>query len=332
MGKIRWGILSTARINRRVIPALKASAQNELVAVASRNLEHARAYAHEWKIPVAYGSYGELLNDPNIDVIYISLPNHLHAEWTIKAAQAGKHVLCEKPLALNVADVDRISAAAAAGGVTVMEAFMYRHHPMTLKVRELVETGAIGDVRYLRATFTFILDATSTNIRWQPESGGGSLWDIGCYPVSYARLIMGCLPAEVCGAQVLGDSGIDVSFTGQIRFPNGAFAQVESSFELPSYTSVEIRGTQGTILVPVPFNPSQERTQITLIQADKQRELHFDYPLLYKGEVEDMAAAITTHKPPRLSLAESREIIAILTALYQSALENRPIRFEPHAV
>jgi D-xylose 1-dehydrogenase (NADP+, D-xylono-1,5-lactone-forming) len=331
MDKIRWGILSTARINRHVIPALKASVQNELVAVASRDLEHARKYAQEWKIPAAYGSYTELLNDPHIDVIYISLPNHLHAEWTIKAAQAGKHVLCEKPLALNVAAVDQISAAAAAGEVTVMEAFMYRHHPMTLKVRELVDTGAIGDVRYLRATFSFILDPSSTNIRWQPESGGGSLWDIGCYPVSYARMVMGCLPSEVYGDQVLGDSGIDVSFTGQLRFPNGAFAQVESSFELPYTTGVEIRGTQGTILVPVPFNPNQKRTQISLIQGDQQRELHFDYPLLYQGEVEDMAAAITTHKPPRLSLSESREIIAMLTALYQSARENRPIRFESQA-
>jgi xylose dehydrogenase (NAD/NADP) len=331
MGKIRWGILSTARINRLVIPALKASAQNELVAVASRNLEHARKYSQEWKIPVAYGSYTDLLNDPHIDVIYISLPNHLHAEWTIKAAQAGKHVLCEKPLALNVAEVDQINAAAAAGKVTVMEAFMYRHHPMTLKVRELVDTGAIGDVRYLRATFSFILNPSSTNIRWQPESGGGSLWDIGCYPVSYARMVMGCLPSEVYGDQVLGDSGIDVSFTGQLRFPNGAFAQVESSFELPYTTGVEIRGTQGTILVPVPFNPNQKRTQISLIQGDQQRELHFDYPLLYQGEVEDMAAAITTHKPPRLSLSESREIIAMLTALYQSARENRPIRFESQA-
>jgi D-xylose 1-dehydrogenase (NADP+, D-xylono-1,5-lactone-forming) len=325
MKKIRWGLLSTARINRRVIPALQVSKTSELVAVASRSLDHAREYAQEWKIPQAYGSYEELIHAADIDAVYISLPNHLHADWSIKAAQAGKHVLCEKPLALTVADVDRVSAAAEAAGVNIMEAFMYRHHPMTLKVRELIEQGAIGEVRYMRSTFSFTLNP-GVNIRWQPESGGGSLWDIGCYPVSYTRMIMGSLPEEVYASQVIGETGIDVSFTGQMKFAGGVCAQIESSFELPFYTGVEIRGTQGTILVPVPFNPNKAETRVTLIQGDDVHDFHFNYPQLYLGEVDHMADRINNHVAPRLPLSESREIMTMLTALYQSARENRTIQ------
>ena len=229
MKKLRWGILSTARINRNLIPALRASPRNELSAVASRDLARARDYAREWKIPGAYGSYEELLGDPNIDVIYNSLPNHLHAEWTIKAAQAGKHVLCEKPLALTLAEVDQVTQAARQAGVNVVEAFMYRHHPMNLKVRELIEKGVLGEIRYMRGTFSFVLNRPG-NIRWLPETGGGSLWDIGCYPVSYARMVMGKAPDQVFAAQVIGESGVDLSLTGQMQYANGAFAQVE--FEL----------------------------------------------------------------------------------------------------
>jgi len=328
MKKLRWGILSTARINRNVIPALKASARNELVAVASRDLAKAQAYAADWHIPRTYGSYEELLGASDIDVIYNPLPNQLHAEWTIKAAQAGKHVLCEKPFALTVAEVDQMIAAASTAGVSVVEAFMYRHHPMTLKVRELIESGSLGEVRYMRATFSFELNRTA-NIRWLPETGGGSLWDIGCYPVSYARMVLGQAPMELYGSQLLGESGIDLSFTGQMRYANGAFAQVECSFALPYYTAVEIRGTQGTLKIATPFNPKEAKTSITLLRGDISEELTFHYPLLYQGEVEDLADGILNHKPPRLPLAESRELIATLTGLYRSAALNRPLPFNP---
>jgi predicted dehydrogenase len=327
MKTLRWGILSTARINRLIIPAINASPRSELAAVASRDLNKARAYAKEWKIPSAYGSYEELLAAPDIDVIYNPLPNHLHPEWSIKALQAGKHVLCEKPFALTLPEVDAMIAAATSTGRVLMEAFMYRHHPMTLKVRELVETGAIGEVRYLRGAFSFVLDRPG-NIRWQPETGGGSLWDIGCYPASYARMIMGAAPVEVYGSQILGESGVDLSFNGQLRYVNGAYAQIESSFQLPYYTSIEIRGTHGTILVPTPFNPSQAQTKIDLIHDGDQQEIKFDFPHLYLGEVENMADAILAKKEPRLPLSETREMIATLIALYRSAAENRPLALE----
>ncbi len=178
---LRWGLLGTARINRMVIPPLRASAGNRLLAVASRDLARATGYAKEWGIERAHGAYEALLADPEIDAVYIPLPNHLHAEWTIRAARAGKHVLCEKPLALTVAEVDAMGAAARESGVVLAEAFMYRHHPQTLKVKELVDAGAIGPVRFVRGTFSFPLTRPD-DVRLRPEWGGGCLWDVGCYP------------------------------------------------------------------------------------------------------------------------------------------------------
>jgi len=260
--------------------------------------------------------------------VYIPLPNHMHAEWAIKAAQAGKHVLCEKPLALSVNEVDAITAAAEKYKVMIVEAFMYRHHPQTLKVRELIETGSLGQIRYMRGTFSFVLDRPG-NIRWFPETGGGSLWDIGCYPVSYSQMVMGSVPIEMYAAQTIGQSGVDLSFIGQMRYPNGGFAQIASSFILPYYTYIEIRGTEGAVQVPNPYNPKQAETRIYVIRGDDREEMKFKYPHLYLGEIEDLADAILTQKQPRLPLSESRDLIATLTGLYRSARENRPLPFDP---
>ena len=327
MKKLQVGILSTARINRSVIPGIRASQRCELSAIASRDQARSLAFAAEWNIPRSYDSYEDLLGDPTIDVIYNPLPNHLHAEWTIKAAQAGKHVLCEKPIALTVSDVDSIAAAAAQANVTVVEAFMYRHHPMTLKVRELVETGSLGEVLYVRGTFSFLLNRPH-DIRWQPESGGGSIWDIGCYPVSYALMVMGDAPTEVYGTQVIGESGVDVHFSGQLRFRNDRLAQVQSSFLLPFHTGIEIRGTRGTIQIPTPFNPKEEQISFTLITGDVSQEFSFQYPYLYQGEFDNLADVILDHAQARLPLSESRKIIATLVALATSARQNRPITLE----
>lgn len=324
MTKLQVGILSTARINRLVIPGIRASQRCELAAVASRDLARSQAFAAEWQIPRSYGSYQELLKDPAIDVIYNPLPNHLHAEWTIKAAQAGKHVICEKPIALTVADVDAIIATAAQSNVNVVEAFMYRHHPMTLKVRELVENGSLGDVLYVRGAFTFVLNRPN-DIRWQPETGGGSIWDIGCYPVSYAIMVMGDAPTEVYSTQITGQSGVDVHFSGQLRFSKNRLAQVQSSFILPSHTDIEIRGTRGTIHVPTPFNPRQARNSFTLVTDDNREDFSFQYPYLCQGEFDNLADVILDHARPRLPLSESRKIISTLTCLIKSARENQPV-------
>jgi D-xylose 1-dehydrogenase (NADP+, D-xylono-1,5-lactone-forming) len=207
---LRWGILSTARINKALIPPLQSSKRNKLLAVASRSQDKADAYARAKKIKRAYGSYEALLADPEIDVIYNPLPNHLHAEWTIKAVEAGKHVLCEKPLALSLDEVDAIAAAADKHGKIVAEAFAYRAHPQTLKVKEIVDSGKLGKIKMVHGSFTFVM-TNPDDYRWKPEMGGGGLWDIGCYPLSYTRTVLGAEPLEVFGWQGTAPTGVDAS-------------------------------------------------------------------------------------------------------------------------
>ncbi len=320
---LHWGLLSTARINRALIPPLRASARNELIAVASRELETAKAYASEWSIPRAYGSYDDLLADPNIDVIYNPLPNALHAEWTIKAVQAGKHVLCEKPLALSTDEVDAMDAAAKQAGVVVAEAFMYRHHPQTLKVKEMVDNGAIGSLRLVRGAFTFNL-TRKADVRLDPALGGGSIWDVGCYPISYARYIVGAEPMEAYGWQIAGPGGVDETFVGQMRFANGVCAQFDCGFRAPFRTHIEIVGSDGAISIPHPFRPGLGE-RITVTRGDDVQTLTIPGEELYVGEVEDMADAILLGKPPRVSLADSRGNVATIAALLRSARENRPL-------
>ncbi len=321
---VTWGLLSTARINRALIPILQRSPRTRLLAVASRDQERAEAYARSWNIPRACGRYEDLLADPEVQVIYNSLPNHLHAEWTIRALEAGKHVLCEKPLALSLEEVDAMIAAARRNGRVLAEAFMYRHHPQTLQVVELVRSGAVGEVQLVRGAFTFRLEREG-NYRHFREMGGGSLWDVGCYPVSYARLIMGAEPIEVMGMQVRGPGEADVMFVGQMRFPGERFAQFDSGFCAPFRAFVEIVGSQGTLLVPQPFKPGV-RSQVVLRREDQEETLLIEGQELYLGEVEDICDAVELGRPPRVSLEESRGNVATLWALLRSAETGQLIR------
>jgi predicted dehydrogenase len=320
--RLRWGLLGTARINRALIPALRASERSDLLAVASRDADKGAAHAREWGIPRVLG-YEEMLGDPAIDVVYIPLPNSLHAEWTVRAARAGKHVLCEKPLALTVEEVDAVAAAARATGVVVAEAFMYRHHPQTRRVKELVAAGAIGDLKLVRGAFTFDL-TRETDVRLAASLGGGSLWDVGCYPVSYARYLVGAEPAEAFGWQAVGPSGIDEGFYGQLRFGPDVFAQFDSGFRAAFRTRLEVVGRAGAIVVDRPFKPTPQES-IHLTRGDQTEEVPVSGPAeLYLGEVEDMADVVLLGRPPSISLAESRGNVAALVALYRSAREGRP--------
>lgn len=323
---LRWGFLSTAKINRALIQPLYASKRNRLAAVASRQAAQAEAYARDWNIPRAFGSYEAMLADPEIDVIYNPLPNHLHAEWTIKAVQAGKHVLCEKPLALSLAEVGAITDAAKNAGKVVAEAFMYRHHPQTLKVKEIVDSGALGQLRLISGAFTYTF-TRSGNYRNDPKMGGGSIWDVGCYPISYARMIIGTEPLEVFGWQVTGSSGIDESFIGQMRFPGDIHAQFDSSFRSPFRTHIEIVGSDATLSVPVPFRPGKNE-KLCLTRNDKTDTIRVRGQESYIGEVEDMADAILLGKPPRVSLTDSCANVAAIVALLESARRNKPISLE----
>ncbi|HXF85480.1 MAG TPA: Gfo/Idh/MocA family oxidoreductase [Anaerolineales bacterium] len=321
---LNWGFLSTARITRALIPPLQASKRNQLLAVASRSQEVADAYAKEKKIPRAYGSYEALLADPEIDVIYNPLPNHLHAEWTIKAVQAGKHVLCEKPLALSVEEVDAIREAARKHGRVVAEAFMYRHHPQTRKVQEIVQSGSLGTLKLIRGSFTFFLTREG-DVRLKPEWGGGSIWDVGCYPISYARTVVGEEPLEVFGWQVTGPTGIDETFVGQMRFRNDVIAQFDSSFVIPFHAFMEIVGSEGTLNIPRPFKPG-ENEKIYLTRGEKTETIKIKGWELYLGEVEDMADAILLGKQPLISLEDSRANVAVIVALLESARTGKPAR------
>ena len=320
---LRWGLLGTARINRMVIPPLRVCAGNRLLAVGSREAARAAAYAKEWNIVRAHGSYEALLADPEIDAVYIPLPNHLHAEWTIRAARAGKHVLCEKPLALTVAEVDAMEAAARENGVVLAEAFMYRHHPQTLKVKELVDGGAIGSVRFVRGTFSFPLDHPN-DVRLRPEWGGGCLWDVGCYPLSFARFVLGEEPVEVVGSQVVGPSGIDETFAGQLVFPGEILVQIDAGFRSAVRTGLEIAGTEGTIVVRQPWRP--EGLPILLTRGGETEEIAAGGEDRYLLEIEDLADCVRTGRTPRVTLAESRGNVATIVALLESARTGRAVK------
>jgi len=325
MKKLRWGLLSTARINRALLPPLRASARNELTAVASRDLERAQAYARERDIPRFFGSYAAMLADPDVDVIYNPLPNSLHTEWTIKAVQAGKHVLCEKPLAVTVEEVDAMTAAAKKAGVVLMEAFMYRHHPQTLKVKELIEGGAIGTLQVMHGSFTFkITNENEDDVRLNSSLGGGSIWDVGCYPISYARLIAGAEPIEVFGWQITGASGVDETFAGQLRFPQDVYAQFDCGFRTPFRSHMELVGNEGSLAIGRPFQPELNE-QMILTNGEKKEVITVPGQELYLGEVENMADAILNGQPPRMSLADSRNNVATIQALLRSAKEGKPI-------
>jgi xylose dehydrogenase (NAD/NADP) len=316
---VRWGIISTANINRRVIPAIRLSKRGELVAVASREKSHAEAYAAQWDIPRAYGSYSSMLESDLIDAVYISLPNHLHAEWTVKSLENGKHVLCEKPFALTLDEVDKMIAASEATGLVLSEAFMYRHHPQTKLVGEWVKQGRLGEISLVRGVLNFRIKHRE-NIRLDPNMGGGALWDIGIYPVSMAQFVMGETPERVIGDQWIGDTGVDETFIGQLHYSRNRLAQISSSFRTPFYSSIEILGTKGTLILNRPFVQMDEKRQLIFRPATGEAQvLSVPEKELYLGEIEDMNAAILDGKLPLISLNETRNHVRTVLALYESA-------------
>ncbi|MEM6646445.1 MAG: Gfo/Idh/MocA family oxidoreductase [Bacteroidota bacterium] len=318
MDILNWGLLSTARINRSLIPAIRASGRSRLIGVASRSTERAQAYAEDWGIEQSYGSYAAMLADPNIHVVYNALPNHLHVEWTIKAVEAGKHVLCEKPIALTPADVTAIADAAKSHGRIVTEGFMYRHHARTKHVQRLLAEGILGELVLVKGAFTFTI-ADVHKIRLDPAMGGGSLWDVGCYPVSFARMVTGEEPEAVQALQVLGETGVDLSLTGQMHFPSGVLAQFDCGFNAPFRMEMELVGTEARMVLPKAFKPTDD-TPILMYRGDEAPEV-IDVPgnLLYLDEVEDLVSAALDGTPPLLSLAESRANVAAITQLYEAA-------------
>ena len=328
MAKVRWGLLSTANINKCLIPAIRASARGELTAVASRGGESAAAYAEEWGIPAAFGSYRAMLASDAIDAVYIGLPNHLHAEWSIAAMRLGKHVLCEKPFALSLAEVDEMTAVSRETGRVLTEAFMYRHHPQTIAAGELVRSGRLGRVTLVRGVFNFSFRSRE-NIRLVPEWGGGCLWDVGVYPLSFAQFIYGAAPLRVSGERWIGETGVDEVFSGQMLYPDGGMAQISSAFCTPWHTRVEVLGTAGRLVLNRPFVAMEDGRRMEFHPAaGEAEEIAVQERELYAGEVEDMHAAILDGKRPYLSLGETRDHVKTALALHEAARSGRAVSLE----
>jgi D-xylose 1-dehydrogenase (NADP+, D-xylono-1,5-lactone-forming) len=337
---IRWALLSTARINERILPELRRSGRSHVMAVASRDRERARTYAAQNEIPKAYGSYAELCGDESIDAVYISLPNSLHAEWCVKLAAAGKHVLCEKPLALSQAEVEDIITAAEGSGVVIQEALGMRFHPQTALVRSLIQSGEIGEVRLVRGWFSFTLRAEA-DIRLDPELGGGSLWDLGCYPITLFRATLGVDPIEVFGWSTGESAQVDLTFAGQIRYANGVRAQIGTSMtSVPSW-GAEFLGSRGRIQLSHPWlNRIGSEAEVTIWRAgsgtaadtfgDDPDHLvvgvkRFENVNAYAEEVAAFEATLLDGREPTFPLEESRTNVATAAALLASAQGNRSV-------
>lgn len=321
MGRLRWGILGTARINRRVIPAIRLAPRSELAAIASRTRPRAEACAAEWQIPRVFAGYQALVDDRAIDAVYIPLPNSEHVPWTLAAVAAGKHVLCEKPMALDPAGVDQIHAAAAIAKVVVEEGYMYRHEPLTAKVQHLVHSGALGTVRAIVSGFTFAL-TNATDPRLDPALGGGSLWDVGCYPVTYAGLLAGRDPKMVFGSAHWHASGVDEEFMGMLRYPAGTTATIYSGFRSPLRTWLEVIGSEGSLTVPNPFKPGIRET-LELERHGRIEAIEVaGSPELFVRQIEHFEHSALDGAPSVVTLADSRAAAATLSALLGSARDT----------
>jgi xylose dehydrogenase (NAD/NADP) len=316
MAGLRWGILGPGRISTRIVRAVRAADRAELVAVGSRDADRAAAYAARFGIGQAFGSYDALLASPDVDVVYIALPNHLHAEWTIRALEAGKHVLCEKPLALRVADVEAIEAASREAGRIAVEAFMYLHHPQIVRVLELVEGGQLGQLELVRGSFSFLLSAPD-DPRVDPDMGGGSLWDVGCYPVSFARRVTGQEPDRLAASARFDERGVDRTFVGQLHFPSGVLAQFDSGFVAADREELEIVGREARIVVSSPFLPEPDGPppRVTLWRGLEPERIDVGSLDQYHAEVDNLTSAILDGTAPRVSLEFSRGNIAALAEL-----------------
>jgi predicted dehydrogenase len=318
---VRWGIVSTADINRKLIPGLRASERAELIAVASREQSRAEAYARDWEIERAYGSYEALLEDPDVEAVYISLPNTLHCEWSIRAVEAGKHVLCEKPMSSRPDEVAEAFDAAERAGRFLTEAFMYRHHPQTARLRQLVADGAIGELRLIRSTFSYALYDES-NIRLQADLDGGALMDVGCYCVSGARLLGG-EPEHVFGEAWFGPTGTDWVVTGVLRFPGDVLATFDCGTALVDRDELEAIGSEGSLFVDDPWHVVDAGIELRREDGNERIEIEPADP--YRLEVENLSDAVRGLGTLLLGRDDAVAQARTIAALHESAREGRRV-------
>jgi xylose dehydrogenase (NAD/NADP) len=319
MATLRWGILGAANIARKaVIPAIQESNNGRVVAIASRSRARAEQIAQALEIPNVFDDYTVLLHSPGVDAVYIPLPNSEHHRWTIAAVEAGKHVLCEKPLAMNATEAEEMAAAAARARVVLAEAFMYRHHPLVEHLLALLHGGLIGELTIIRSSFSFHLQSED-NIRLSKDLGGGALMDIGCYPVSLARLVTGAEPVVCAALAAYAPSGIDEAFVGAMRFPDGVLAQFDVSFKASGGSNYELIGTTGKLVVRQGFKPEvNAEGEIQLHQQGEISRIFTEAADQYRLMVEDFAAAVFGERllryPVQDAIANMRAIDALRDA------------------
>lgn len=323
--KVRWGILSTAGHAREtVIPAIQAASNAEVVAVASRDLDRARVFAERLGIPGAYGRYEDLLADPDVDAMYIPLPNHMHKPWSIRAAEAGKHVLCEKPIALNAAEAEEMVRVFAGAGLKLAEAFQWRHHPQGLQLRDMVRQGVIGEMKLIDAGFSFML-TEDENVRWDPAMGGGALYDVGCYPISFARFIAGAEPLTVTAHVHWHPSGIDDLVVATMEFPGGVLAHINCSFALPLRRYYEAVGTEGSLYSNHAYNPKGDiPVELVRFGPDRiaQERIALPQQNSYTLMAEDFGRAVRGEADLRYPPEDAVKNMRVIDAIFRSAREG----------
>ena len=313
---LRLGLLSTARINREILAGARSSQRVEVVAVASRERPRAETYASEHGIAKAHGSYDDLLADDDVDAVYISLPNSLHHEWTMRALEAGKHVLCEKPYSRIPGEVIEAFDTATDDGLVLTEAFMYRHHPQTTIVKQVVEEGRIGRVRLVRTGFSFRLD-DETDVRLEPDLMGGALMDVGCYCVSGSRLIAG-EPERVEGEAVVGPTGVDIAFYGMLRLPGDVVAQFDASFVAPRRQELVVVGDHATLVVGAPWRVDWDGA-VEIHRAGEIDRIEVPSGSSYAFQLDDFAGAVAGDAPARLGRDDALGQARTIDALYRAA-------------
>jgi predicted dehydrogenase len=333
--KLRWGILGAARINQQLMPAIVSAGNSELVAIASRRAgaaaETLSQYAPDQKNVTIYDQPEALLNDTSIQAVYIPLSNQDHAEWTLRAIEQGKHVLCEKPMALTVADIDKIEAAAYQHNVSVMEGFMYRFHPQHIRVKEIIDSGIIGEVRSVRSCFSFLLQpARMYRLEETIEHGGGAMWDIGCYAIHAARLpFIDETPLSVTAMSTHIENGADVSCSGIIDFGDGKFAQFDFSFERARRAEYEVIGTKGGLKCHNVW-AKQEESPIISWWTESGQQCVETLPTAnhFRLEVDHFSNCVLTGKDPGLSFADAKTNCRIIVAALQSAAQGQRIQLD----
>lgn len=338
---LRWGLLSTARINDRLIDAINRSERSTLMAIGSRDVQRAAVYAAQHEIPTAFGSYEDLVTSDAVDAVYVSLPNHLHLEWSVAALEAGKHVLCEKPLALSPQEVERMAAAALSSGSVLQEASATRFHPQTADIADIIASGRLGRILLCQATFEFTLPAT-VDIRLDPAFGGGAMWDVGCYPVAFFQAVLRENPEMVFGRAHLGPSGVDLTFAGTMGYASGTSVQFTASMATPIARRARIVGERGSLELDQPWLTNLGATTSVRQQlmrtssgegtfGDDPRQLvqtEWDYGIsdVYLDELRGFEAMVLDEAQSPYPLSDSRTNAEVITCLYESMRTGKQVK------